>query len=293
MACVLLFDLPVAKLFTIKKRVSVSRHLFDQKRLHIVGKKKSWLEKHKENVLFAIQAGGSKLTWEKYIRLVAAFAIAGALFGALFENLLLSIAMTACFPCIPIQYLRLKGTSYKRYLHMQVENVLGIITNTYMQSEDILSAIVSNLSNQSNPLKEILSDFEMEIYVGNNTVTAIRHMRSKVDNRYFHEWCDRLIQCQSDRSLKVLLPPITEMLSDMRQIQAELDTAMMAVWRDHITISLVVGGSIPLMRMINADWYQYLTTTTLGKIIVCLTFVTIFVSTLYVMRVNKPVNMEA
>ena len=48
-------------------------------------------------------------------------------------------------------------------------------------------------------------------------------MKTKIDNEVFHEWCDSLILCQSDRSLKSTLTPIVNKLSDMRVVNADLE----------------------------------------------------------------------
>ena len=52
---------------------------------------------------------------------------------------------------------------------------------------------------------------------------ALRILRGRIDNEVFREWCDAVSDCQHDRSLKTTLPPIVSKLSDMRNVNAELE----------------------------------------------------------------------
>lgn len=288
---VLLIDLPYKRIFEKRPaKVNMSKVVLVQKRRRVVDKKQSQLEKHQASVLRAIEAAHVKLTWAKYMQLLIICALIGAGLGMLFDNAILSLVMACCLPILPKQILVLKGMSYSRELHSQIEDSLGIITNTYMQTADIRNAIESSLRRIEQPLKGILSDCANEIYLGGNAVVAISHMRNRIDNRQWTQWCDLLIQCQSDRGMRVLLPPMIAQLSAMRGIQAELDTTMANIWREHLIVSGIVVASIPFMMYLNVEWYNLLMNTLVGKIVVCLVFVTVFVATMYVLKVNKPIS---
>ena len=66
---------------------------------------------------------------------------------------------------------------------------------------------------------------------------------------------------------------------------------MYNIYKDHISVTLVVAANIPLMKFLNAEWYRLLTDTLIGQIIVALTFAVIFIATAYVIKVNKPVSV--
>lgn len=263
-----------------------------QKRMRITGRKKPVWERHKDQVEKAIKEARMRMSWNIYLRLLAGCALLGALFGLPFDNPLLSVFMAVSLPMLPYRLLLLKGVAYRRQLHAQVEDALGMITATYMQSEDIYKAVSAHVPVLESPLKDLFSDFVNQVYVGTSMVQALSHIRGRVNNRFWHDWVDCLIQCQDDRDMKVLLPSIVDELAGMRRVQASLDTLMIAIWRDHILVSVMVGSSIPLMRLMSEDWYAYLTGTFFGRVVVCLTFASIFFATLYVMRINKPLSME-
>ena len=53
------------------------------------------------------------------------------------------------------------------------------------------------------PVKSHFEAFITESEMLNaNMTSTINTLKMKVPNRIFHEWCNTLIQCQSDRSMK-------------------------------------------------------------------------------------------
>ena len=275
-----------------EKKISVAGELFTEKRQRLLKPKYNRLERHKNNVEMAIRAGESKITFAKYLQAVVIFSILGFLLGLLFGNLLLSLSMAICLPCIPYQYLKMRSAGHKKQLISQMESAVSIITNTYLQCDDIRHAVRASLPNIDQPLKSILIELDTALLFGTNTIEALLHVRSRIESSTWREWIDRLIQCQENRSMKNLLPPIIADITDIRQIQEELDTKMADIWREHIVISVIVLGSIPLMRLLNAQWYNYLANTLLGQLVVALTFVVTFLATFYVIRVNQPISAE-
>jgi hypothetical protein len=291
-AILLFFPISIRTVLSRTKRINLGKNLLAQKRAKIIKPKQSLLERHKADILRRIEAAHVQWIWTTYLKIAGGMSFTGLLFGAILDNSLLSGCMAVILPLLPSQYLKIKGIGYLRFLHMQIEDGLGLVTSAYMQSGDIRGAIDSTLPRLELPLKKVLADCANEIYLGAHTSDAIRRMKERVDDRYWREWCDILIQCQGDRTLKVLLPPLISQIADLRIIQAELDTTMANVWREHITISLLVAASVPLIRLLNVEWYALLTNTILGRIVVCMTYVAIFIATVVVLRVNKPVSLE-
>jgi hypothetical protein len=169
--------------------------------------------------------------------------------------------------------------------------VLSLVTNSYLQNEDIVKAINDNIHRIYPPFHDIFEQFLIELRFADSSISnALIRMKSKFKHRYFAEWCDVLIQCQNDRELKYVLPPIVESLNDAKKMQIELDTVMRMVWRDYIIIALIAVAQIPMIRMMNADWYRLLTETLGGKVAVVILFLSVFVSAFIVTRINKPID---
>lgn len=274
------------------KRIRVRETVHAQKRARVVTVKISPYARFKRDMIIAFEQAGLRLSWEKYLIVCVVSSVLGALLGALFDNLPLAAVLAVSLPVTVTQYIKIRSLGYRSFLQMQIESSLGIITNAYIQCEDIRTALENSLPRTDMPLKAILSDCANEIFIGAHATDAIARMRVKVDNRFWREWCDTLIQCQADRSLMVLLPPIIQQLSAVRQIQSEIDAQTADIWRNHVILCLITIGAVPLVRLLNTDWYVMLTTTTVGKIAIAVSYGIVFLSTLYAARVNKPISAE-
>jgi hypothetical protein len=65
--------------------------------------------------------------------------------------------------------------------------------------------------------------------------------------------------CQYDRSLKTTLTPIVTKLSPTCAIvNGELENLVFEPRKEFIVMVVLVAGNIPLMRMLNKDWYHTL-----------------------------------
>ena len=106
----------------------------------------------------------------------------------------------------------------------------------------------------------------------------------------FREWCDALSDCQHDRSLKTTLTPIVAKLSDMRNVNAELEYLIAEPRKEFLIMVIFVIGNIPLMYLLNKDWYDVLMHTPLGQIILSVTAVVIFVSAGLVVKLTRPIE---
>lgn len=262
------------------------------KRQRIIGKKPNVFEKLKILSEEMLKNSRSDMTFEKYIRISLLFSLCGIIIGILMNNILLSVVLAVGMLFVPFEYLAVKQTSYTQIINEQTETALSLITNSYLQSGDIIQAVKENLHRTEQPFYNLFAEFIAEkTFVDSNICRNIRKLKSKVDNSFFAEWCDTLILCQQDRELMYVLPTIVEKMSDIKQIQEELNTQMYNIYKDHISVTLVVAANIPLMRFLNTEWYRLLTGTLAGQIIVAVTFAVIFIATAYVVKVNKPVSI--
>jgi tight adherence protein B len=111
-----------------------------------------------------------------------------------------------------------------------------------------------------------------------------------VPNRVFHEWANILIQCQSDRSMKHMLPTIAQKFSDVRIVQSELDAMMQEPRKEAITMVFLVLANIPLLYVLNKDWFHTLLFTTPGKIALAICGAIILYSVSKIMQLSKPIE---
>lgn len=218
------------------------------------------------------------------------FAV-GAVLALLLGNIYMVPILGIGFSLIPVWYLRSTASSYKKHLNEELEMSISIITTSYLRTEDLIRSIKENLPHIGEPVHAIFEAFVYEAELINaNTTSAINSMKMKVPNRVFHEWCNILIQCQSDRSMKNMLPTIAQKFSDVRIVQSELDAMMQGPRKEAITMVFLVLANIPLLYVLNKDWFHTLIFTTPGKIALAICGAIILYSVSKIMQLSKPIE---
>jgi len=104
------------------------------------------------------------------------------------------------------------------------------------------------------------------------------------------QWVDAISSCRYDRSLKTTLTPIVSKLSDMRIVNAELEYLVSEPRKEFIIMAMLVVGNIPIMYMLNRDWYHTLMHSMVGQIILEVCAAAIFISTAFVIKLTKPIE---
>ena len=126
-----------------------------------------------------------------------------------------------------------------------------------------------------------------------NMVSAISTLKMKVPNQIFHEWCNTLIQCQSDRSMKNTLAFTVQKFSDQRIIQSELEAIINEPKKEAITMMFLVIGNIPLLYVLNHSWFETLMFSLPGKVTLAVCFAIVLFSFTRIMQLSKPVEYKA
>ena len=159
-------------------------------------------------------------------------ALSGILIGIIMKNIFLSMVFGYCFYHIPIYLSDYKVYKNKKAVSGSLHHSLNLITIAYMQSADIVAAVTKNLKRIHGPLKDALTQFVAESnFVDVNLTSCLKRLKDKLDNKFFRDWCDTLIQCQHDRELKFVLMSHIEKMADVKKIQDELETKIMEVFR--------------------------------------------------------------
>lgn len=221
---------------------------------------------------------------------LALFCLGGSL-AILLGNFFLAPVMAAGFMFLPFWYVKLTASHYKRDISAELETALSVITTAYLRTEDIVTAVDENLAYLKPPVSKVFRDFRMQVgLVSPDVEAALRTMRGHIDNEVFREWCDALCDCLHDRSLKTTLTPIVTKLSDMRNVNAELEYMISEPRREFLIMVIFVVGNIPLMYLLNQDWYHVLMHTPLGQMILAITAAAIFVSASFVVKLTRPIE---
>ena len=256
------------------------------------GKKKKSLGQrliYMKNALTAMGKGGS---FAFIICSSLVLFAAGAVVAVLINNVFLVPVFAAAFAVIPFIYVRNSMDAYDKHIKDEIETTLSIISTSYMRSDDIIGAVKENLTYIKPPLREHFSAFLSDATLISNTKQALKNLRKKVDDEIFSEWCDALLQCQDDSTIKDTLQPIVVKLTDVRIVNSELSSMMAAVRMEYYTMVGLVIGNIPLLYVLNKDWFHTLIFELPGKITLGVCGAVIFVTYLFMLKFTKPVEYK-
>lgn len=180
---------------------------------------------------------------------------------------------------------------YEEHIQEELETALSIVTTSYMRNDDIVTAVRENIEYLKPPVKDIFASFLAEsTMISANTKQSIKHLKEKINNSIFAEWCDTLVACQDDRTLKETLMPIVGKLTDVRIANGEIKAMLSAARIEYYMMAGMVVANIPLLYVLNKDWYAAIMYTTLGKIILAICGMAILVTYLFMTKFTKPIE---
>ena len=217
--------------------------------------------------------------------------IVGCVIAIMIDNPFLVPVFAIAFAMIPFIYAKQTVAYYDNHVKEELETALSIITTSYVRTDDIVTAVKENMQHLKPPVKEIFAGFVAEnMMISADIKQSIRHLKEKVSNSIFDEWCDTLIACQDDRTLKDTLMPIVSKLTDVRIVNNEIKGMLVAARTEYFMMAAMVVGNIPLLYFLNKDWYAALMYTTLGKIVLAVCGLTIIVTAMLMFRFTRQVE---
>jgi tight adherence protein B len=238
-----------------------------------------------------LTAAGMNEKIDAYKWAAVVLAVIGLLIGLALNNILAGLVLAAGLGSSPLILIRIRTGDYLRSLHEKLESAMSTVTNGYISGGDLIGAVENNLHLLPAPLDGVFRQFYMETQlIDADVVKALRHMRERIENRYWRDWCDVLIQCQRDRQLRFALPGIVSRIGEMRRAQMEADTAIQKQLGDYIITVMLVLGAIPLMGAMMPDWYAMLTITPAGKITLAVVLAAVLATAIWVARLYRPVE---
>ena len=215
----------------------------------------------------------------------------GSVIALCLNNVFMIPVLGAAFAFLPIWYLRSTSAAYKKHLNEELETAVSTVTTSYLRSGDLIKAVRENVPYMNPPVKFHFESFLMESEMLNaNMVSAIYTLKGKIPNSIFQEWCDVLIQCQSDRNMKHTLSFTVQKFSDIRIIQSELEAIIHGPKQEAITMVLLVIGNIPLLYVLNRDWFTTLMFTFAGKLTLAVCGVIILFSITKILKISRPME---
>lgn len=237
---------------------------------------------------------GQRSQYKRTLRLAQLMAVLGAAGGlVIFRNPLLAVVLAVGCYYIPLWLTQFSLYRYDRFLSEELETALSLITSSYTRNNDFLAAVEENLENIQDPVKTVFTTFCNNLkYVDANAPAQIQRLRGALDNKIFRQWCDCLILCQDDHTLRATLLPVVGKFSDQKAQQQENETKMMLPLRNAVGMICLVLSIIPLLRVFNADWYGNLVGTIFGQVSLVITIVVTLATVNRAIKLSKPIEYD-
>ena len=217
--------------------------------------------------------------------------IVGCVIAIMIDNPFLVPVFAIAFAMIPFIYAKRTVAYYDNHVKEELETALSIITTSYVRTDDIVSAVKENIRYLKPPVKDIFAGFVAEnMMISSDVKQSIRHLKEKVNNSIFAEWCETLVACQDDRTLKDTLMPIVTKLTDVRIVNNEIKGMLSSARIEYYMMAAMVVGNIPLLYFLNKDWFNALMFTTLGKLVLAICGLVIIVTAVLMLRFTKQIE---
>lgn len=275
-------------------RLVVPKQTLKDKANILHGKKKTRrITKEIIHIKEALSVAGKSTLFTVIVALSVLLMIVGCLLAAVIGNMFLVPTFAVIFASIPFLYAKSMIAAFDKHVKEELETALSIITTSYIRSDDIVSAVSENIVYLKPPIRDVFQGFVGQAtMVSSNIKEAILALKTKVDNEIFREWCDTLIACQDDRTLNDTLLPIVSKLTDVRIVNNELKTMLSEVKNEYFVMVALVLANIPILYMLNSDWYRALMFSLPGKIVLAICGLIILVTSVLMMKYTRPIEYK-
>lgn len=256
--------------------------------------KRSYLQKNQDDARIALSKTGQSGKYRKtvlFARILGFTGFASSLI--ILQNILLAPVLAVGLYFVPLWATRLYIYTYDRFISDELETALSLITTSYTRHSDLQKAIEENINHINKPVKTAFNQYLQNLkFVNSNTIVELERLRNSIDNSIFRKWCDAMILCQSNHTLKSTLIPIVSKFSDIKAQQAENETNMMLPLRDASIMVGIVVLCVPFLAVINTEWYQNLVYTLWGQIAMAVSAIVVFVTINKAILLCEPIEYE-
>lgn len=217
--------------------------------------------------------------------------LAGMALSVLMKNIFILPFLALGGVALPFIYIKLMSRHYKNKINTDLEDALFAMTYNYMTSDNFIQVVKDNLELMAPTVRPYFSQFVTESTLISADVSAgIHNLKAKINNAVFREWCDCVIQCQNDSTLKGNLLPIVERLSDSHVVQHEVDALLAGAKRNAYAILGMVCFCPLLFKMV-PEWFAVYGTNQ-GKFSIALSLVIILFAVWRIHKLSRPIELE-
>lgn len=216
---------------------------------------------------------------------------AGYLLGLiLLMDAFLAIVAGGAAMFLPFVFLQLQSDWRGQNTVEKLEASMMCVTNAYIAGNDLIKAVQDNISimEYPAPFEGFLADVN---FIDASIERALRRMEIKVNNPYFSQWINILIQAQHDHNTAAMANVPIKQMNAVRRKQIEADATMAAQWREFFQGVALVCCIPVIFRVIMYQWYLTLVTTTIGRALMVAEIISIGVAITQARKINRPITL--
>lgn len=206
---------------------------------------------------------------------------------AVFSSTVISVMVGVLATLLPMALLSYRRTQIVGQWLEDLNSSMMVLSNSYVVTHDIITSIELNVDqlDYPGPFKDFLVHVK---YVDPDVESGLRRIENKVGNAYMSQWIDAMVLAQKDRSLCYVTVAIVESMRDALAVQRETDAAMYAVWRNYAMVLCLIFAAPLVFRFLMPDAYSVLVTTVMGQFLFFLLLLSVALSVVLALRLNRP-----
>lgn len=302
-AVFILFVVGIALVLNINKlniRMAVNGRLDTINKLNLRKKYLISNKKYKKNFFLkiisdskeAFESMGKDELFYIYFSISIILLFVGVFICISLSNLFLLLILPAGLFLIPFMVILIHKNTYTKKNADALENGLSMITQGFLRSENIIIALEENLPYLDKSIKKPFENFLMETkYVNFNVEESLLRLRNAFDNPFFYEWIDTLLLCEKNIKNKILLRGILTKMSEIKSISLDLSIAYYEPIKEFITMICLIIFNIPLIYILNKEWFGILMFNPIGQFSLAVSFLFIIIGILYLIKNMRPVEI--
>lgn len=216
---------------------------------------------------------------------IGGLAIAGVL-----NNYLLALIFVPVLAILPFEAVKVKYRQYNKILAEELETALSLITISYTRTGSLVTSVKETIETLPPNAKVYFEEFLTEVTsINANVNSALVNLKTKIENRIFQQWVDRLIVCQSDRSAIPSLQKFVNEFADNRNIQNELDAEVYSARVELIVMICFVLFTPFLLYFVQKDAFMHLMNDFAGKVVIFISLVLCVIVYVIGKKIAKPI----
>lgn len=216
--------------------------------------------------------------------------IGGLAIAGILNNYLLALIFVPVFAILPFEAVKVKYRQYNKILAEELETALSLITISYTRTGSLVTSVKETIETLPPNAKVYFEEFLTEVTsINANVNSALVNLKTKIENRIFQQWVDRLIVCQSDRSAIPSLQKFVNEFADNRNIQNELDAEVYSARVELIVMICFVLFTPFLLYFVQKDAFMHLMNDFAGKVVIFISLVLCVIVYVIGKKIAKPI----